>query len=81
MAAQIGAWVERYPIVSVEDGLAEEDWAHWPLLYQTIGKRALVLGDCCINGCLKVVIFARTVRVIAYCVYGCIIDQRKQCKR
>lgn len=45
MAAQIGAWVERYPIVSVEDGLAEEDWDHWPLLYQTIGKRALVLGD------------------------------------
>lgn len=45
MAAQIGAWVERYPIVSVEDGLAEEDWAHWPLLYQTIGQRALVLGD------------------------------------
>ena len=45
MAVQIGAWVERYPIVSVEDGLAEEDWAHWPLLYQTIGQRALVLGD------------------------------------
>lgn len=45
MVAQIGAWVERYPIISVEDGLAEEDWAHWPLLYQTIGQRALVLGD------------------------------------
>ena len=45
MIAQIGAWVERYPIVSVEDGLAEEDWAHWPLLYQTIGQRTLVLGD------------------------------------
>jgi len=45
MANQIGAWVERYPIVSVEDGLAEEDWAHWPLLYERIGKRALVLGD------------------------------------
>lgn len=45
MVAQIGDWLDRYPIVSVEDGLAEEDWAHWPLLYQTIGQRALVLGD------------------------------------
>ncbi|MBX3015031.1 MAG: enolase [Caldilineaceae bacterium] len=45
MVEQIGRWLERYPIVSVEDGLAEEDWAHWPLLYERIGKQALVLGD------------------------------------
>lgn len=45
MVEQIGAWLDRYPIVSVEDGLAEEDWAHWPLLYERIGQRALVLGD------------------------------------
>ena len=45
MVEQIGAWLDRYPIVSVEDGLAEEDWAHWPLLYERIGQRSLVLGD------------------------------------
>lgn len=45
MVAQIATWLDRYPIVSVEDGLAEEDWAHWPLLYEQIGQRALVLGD------------------------------------
>ncbi|MFZ4658036.1 MAG: phosphopyruvate hydratase [Caldilineaceae bacterium] len=45
MVEQIGAWLDRYPIVSVEDGLAQEDWAHWPLLYERIGQRALVLGD------------------------------------
>ncbi len=45
MVEQIQDWLARYPIVSVEDGLAEEDWAHWPLLKQRIGRRALVLGD------------------------------------
>lgn len=45
MVEQIGVWLDRYPIVSVEDGLAEEDWAHWPLLYERIGQRSLVLGD------------------------------------
>jgi enolase len=38
-------WLDRYPIVSVEDGLAEEDWAHWPALCQAFAGRALVLGD------------------------------------
>jgi enolase len=45
MVATIEGWLARYPIVSVEDGLAENDWAHWPLLKQSIGGRALVLGD------------------------------------
>lgn len=45
MIRHLADWVERYPIVSVEDGLAEEDWAHWPHLRQAIGGRALVLGD------------------------------------
>jgi enolase len=38
-------WLERYPIVSLEDGLAEDDWAHWPQLRTQINGRALVLGD------------------------------------
>jgi len=45
MIRQLCAWLDRYPIVSVEDGLAEEDWAHWPALRRAIGERALVLGD------------------------------------
>jgi enolase len=45
MIAQIDEWLHRYPIVSVEDGLFEDDWAHWPALRAAIGDRALVLGD------------------------------------
>jgi enolase len=45
MVDLIATWLDRYPIVSVEDGLAEEDWAHWPLLRERIAGRALVLGD------------------------------------
>ena len=42
---QIERWLAAYPIISVEDGLAEEDWDHWPLLRARIGGQALVLGD------------------------------------
>ena len=42
---RVGSWVDRYPIVSVEDGLAEEDWEHWPALSRRISTRAIVLGD------------------------------------
>jgi enolase len=42
---RIGGWVERYPIVSVEDGLAEEDWSNWPALFERISGKAIVLGD------------------------------------
>ncbi len=45
MVDEIDIWLKRYPIVSVEDGLAEDDWEHWPSLRATIGDRALVLGD------------------------------------
>jgi enolase len=45
MIARLGEWVERYPIVSVEDGLAEDDWAHWPALRERLAGRALTLGD------------------------------------
>jgi enolase len=39
------SWAERYPLVSVEDGLAEEDWSHWPALRQQLGDRCLTLAD------------------------------------
>jgi enolase len=45
MIERISTWVARYPIISVEDGLSENDWQHWPALRQRIGDKALVLGD------------------------------------
>ncbi len=45
MIEHLLGWLGRYPIVSVEDGLAEEDWDHWPELRARVGGRALVLGD------------------------------------
>jgi enolase len=39
------SWTHRWPIVSVEDGLSEDDWQHWPALTRAIGGGSLVLGD------------------------------------
>ena len=41
----LSVWAQRWPVVSIEDGLAENDWAHWPLLRRALAGRALVLGD------------------------------------
>lgn len=38
-------WIERYPIISLEDGLAEEDWAGWHELTTRLGKRVQLVGD------------------------------------
>ena len=38
-------WVARYPIVSLEDGLAEDDWAGWTALTDQLGNRIQVMGD------------------------------------
>lgn len=45
MAKRIVSWIENYPIVSVEDGLAEDDWEYWPKLRARVAGRALILGD------------------------------------
>lgn len=45
MIEQVTRWLEQYPIISVEDGLAEDDWPHWPQLFDAIEGKALVLGD------------------------------------
>ena len=45
MVAKISEWLQKYPIVSVEDGLAEDDWSFWPELRSAIAGQALVLGD------------------------------------
>ncbi|HET9984933.1 MAG TPA: phosphopyruvate hydratase [Longimicrobiales bacterium] len=39
------SWVEKYPIVSIEDGLAENDWDGWVKLTETIGDRVQLVGD------------------------------------
>nr|BCX00221.1 MAG: enolase [Bacteroidota bacterium] len=38
-------WVERYPIVSIEDGMAEDDWEGWKLLTEALGARVQLVGD------------------------------------
>ena len=45
MIQTVAQWLDRYPILSVEDGLAEDDWENWPKLRRAIGGRALTLGD------------------------------------
>ncbi len=40
-----GEWVRQYPIVSIEDGLAEQDWDGWKLLTRELGKKIQLVGD------------------------------------
>ena len=39
------AWVDKYPIISIEDGMAEEDWEGWKLLTDRLGKKVQLVGD------------------------------------
>ena len=45
MIERLACWLGDYPIISIEDGLAEDDWEHWPELRTRVGGHALVLGD------------------------------------
>ncbi len=45
MIERLAGWVARFPIVSLEDGLAEGDWEHWPTLRAALAGKALVVGD------------------------------------
>jgi enolase len=45
MVERLADWRGKYPILSIEDGLAEDDWAHWPSLQQRLGGRCQILGD------------------------------------
>jgi len=38
-------WVDQYPIVSIEDGLAQDDWAGWSLMMAEVGDRLQIVGD------------------------------------
>jgi enolase len=45
MVHLLAGYVERYPIVSIEDALAEDDWEGWELLTRTLGGRVQLIGD------------------------------------
>ncbi|MBI3823227.1 MAG: phosphopyruvate hydratase [Planctomycetes bacterium] len=45
MAAMLTDWADRYPILSIEDGMAEDDWAGWKALSESLGKRVQLIGD------------------------------------
>ncbi|MHC1776325.1 MAG: phosphopyruvate hydratase [Lentimicrobium sp.] len=38
-------WVDKYPIISIEDGMAEDDWAGWKLMTDVMGKKIQLVGD------------------------------------
>jgi enolase len=41
----LAGWIDRYPIVSIEDGLAEDDWDGWAVLTARLGRSVQLLGD------------------------------------
>jgi enolase len=45
MVGLLEEWVDAYPIVSIEDGLAEDDWRGWKLITERLGNRVQLIGD------------------------------------
>ena len=45
LSAMLSDWVDRYPILSIEDGMAEDDWAGWQTLTESLGRRVQLIGD------------------------------------
>jgi enolase len=45
MIESLSSWIDAHPIMSIEDGLAEDDWEHWPALRARLGGRVLIVGD------------------------------------
>jgi len=45
MVAFWKSWIDQYPIVSIEDGLAQDDWASWRKLTKEVGDRIQIVGD------------------------------------
>lgn len=39
------SWVDKYPIISIEDGLHEDDWDNWALMVERLGDRLQIVGD------------------------------------
>lgn len=45
MIERLADWVDRFPIVSIEDGLSEDDWDGWAALTRALGRRVQLIGD------------------------------------
>jgi enolase len=45
MTGLLASWCDKYPIISIEDGMAENDWDGWKLLTETLGKKVQLVGD------------------------------------
>jgi enolase len=45
MVAMYEGWIEKFPIVSIEDGLAEGDWDGWKVLTEKLGQKIQLVGD------------------------------------
>ena len=45
MVEMYAGWVEKYPLISIEDGLAEDDWEGWKLLNSRLGQKIQLVGD------------------------------------
>jgi enolase len=45
MVDYLATWVDKYPIISIEDGMAEGDWDGWKLLTDKLGKKVQIVGD------------------------------------
>ncbi|MGA0583903.1 MAG: phosphopyruvate hydratase, partial [Castellaniella sp.] len=41
----LASWCDKYPIVSIEDGMAEDDWEGWKLLTEQLGRKVQLVGD------------------------------------
>jgi enolase len=45
MVDYLTTWVDKYPIISIEDGMAEQDWEGWKLLTDRLGRKVQLVGD------------------------------------
>src|SRR5438067_6857137 len=45
MVDYLATWVDKYPIISIEDGMAEDDWDGWKLLTERLGRKVQIVGD------------------------------------
>ena len=45
MVAYWAEWVDKYPIISIEDGMAEDDWDGWKKLTEAVGNKCQLVGD------------------------------------
>jgi len=45
MVELVSGWVDKYPLISVEDGLSEDDWSNWVILTKILGKKISLVGD------------------------------------